>query len=137
MCHHPVSLAVLASALLLTACTTTAPEPPVSQVSGQTASAQTADAQQMCENALGAGRVLSAGPVTTVGELRAVKQGPGLQPAQSAFLGVAADAAAGFCWTKGAADLYDSFGVTADGQQVRLASFGGVSTVPSGPPLVP
>ncbi len=91
----------------------------------------------MCALALGAGNVVSAGPLTTVGELRAMKQGPGFEPARDAFPGVAASAPAGFCWTKGNGDLYLSFGVTSDGQKVHLAGIAGTGSVPSGPPVIP
>ncbi len=89
----------------------------------------------MCEKALGA-QVVSFGPLTTVGELRGMKQGPGFQPANGAFPELPAATLASFCWT-GGNGTYDSFGVTLDGQQVSLGGMRGVTSVPSGPPVIP
>ncbi len=97
---------------------------------------QATKAQQLCETALGAQNVVSSCPLTTVGELRAMKQGPGFQPAKGAFPELPDSTAASFCWT-GTDGKYDSFGVTDDGQQVWLGGIGGVATVPSGPPVIP
>ncbi len=111
--------------------------PPGRVVVGSSSAGTATDAQQMCERALGVGTVLSSGPVTTVGELRSLTEGPGYRPAKNAFPGVADSSAAAYCWTKGASDLYDSLGVTGNGESVRLASIGGVRDVPSGVPVVP
>jgi len=93
-------------------------------------------AQQLCEKALGAQNVVSFGPLTTVGELRGMKQGPGFEPARGAFPELPDTAVASFCWT-GGSGKYDSFGVTQDGQQIWLGGMDGVTSVPSGPPVVP
>ena len=95
----------------------------------------TPTAQQLCERALGA-QVVSSGPLTTVGELRGMKQGPGFQPAKDAFPELPAVTIASFCWT-GGKGTYDSFGVTLDGQKVSLGGMRGVTSVPSGPPVIP
>jgi len=132
---------LVCGAVLLAACTspgTTALGP--ASVTVGSASVQTTEsvtrAQQLCETALGAQNVVSSGPVTTVGELRAMKQGPGFQPAKGAFPELPDSAAASYCWT-GSRGKYDSFGVTDDGQQVWLGGMEGVSTIPSGPPVIP
>ena len=132
----PASLTLLVATVVVAGCSNAMP-PPSASKADRARSSQTDAAQTMCENALGAGKVVSAGPMTTVGDLRSMRQGPGFQPAKDAFPGSAKDDAAAFCWTKGAADLYDSFGVTADGQRVKLVSVGGMTTPPSGPPVVP
>jgi hypothetical protein len=93
--------------------------------------------QAWCERALGADKVLTAGPATAVDDLRSVTMGPGYKPAKDAFPGVAGTAPATFCWTKGSGDQYDSYGVTGDGKSVKLASVGGIPGPPTGAPVVP
>jgi hypothetical protein len=100
-------------------------------------SAEPSRAAQWCSAALGADKVLSSGPVTTVGELRRLTQGPGFRPAKDAFPGLPGTAPAAYCWTRGAGDVYDSFGVTDGGLNVKLVSVAGLTAVPSGPPVVP
>lgn len=100
-------------------------------------SRQSAGPQLWCEQALGADKVISAGPATTVADLRNITVGPRYQPAKNAFPGVEGSSVAAFCWTKGGADLYDSYGVTTDGKSVKLTSVGGMPSPPSGPPVVP
>ena len=136
MRQPPASLTLLAAALVVAACSNATPPSSVSEAD-RAGSAVTDVAQTMCDKALGAGKVVSAGPMTTLGDLRSMRQGPGFQPAKDAFPGSAADDAAAFCWTKGDADLYDSFGVTTDGQRVKLVSVGGMTAPTSGPPVVP
>lgn len=95
----------------------------------------TPTAQQLCKRALG-DQVVSSGPLTTVGELRGMTQGPGFRPAKDAFPELQAVTIASFCWT-GGKGKYDSFGVTLDGQKVSLGGLRGVTSVPSGPPVIP
>jgi hypothetical protein len=91
----------------------------------------------MCVKALGAKNVLSSGPLTTVGGLRAMKLGSrGGQPAKGAFPSLPDSAPASYCWTAGTGFVF-SFGVTADGQKQLLTSIGGPSWTPSGPPVAP
>lgn len=131
-------LAVVLGGALLAACSApgSGSSTPTSGGSARTDSAEVAPmAQQLCAEALGA-QVVSSGPLTTVGELRGMKQGPGFQPAKDAFPELPAATLASFCWTGGNGQ-YDSFGVTVDGQKVSLGGMRGVTSVPSGPPVIP
>jgi hypothetical protein len=91
--------------------------------------------QQICEKALTT-RVVSSGPLTTVGDLRGLTEGSGYQPAKNAFPKLPASAAASYCWTAGNGE-YLSFGVTLDRQKVSLGGISGSTEVPSGPPVIP
>ena len=91
-------------------------------------------AGQLCMRALGSA-VVSAGPVTTLGEVRQLTEGPGYQPAKSAFPELPASTVAAWCWTRNAA-LFDSFAALPGGKKVKLASIGGTAT-PTGAPVIP
>lgn len=124
MSARAVAAAVIAGLVVLTGCSTGS----ATQAEGP---------QTWCERALGADKVLTSGPATTVGDLRSVTMGPGYKPAKDAFPGVAGTTPAAFCWTKGSGDQYDSWGVTDDGKSVKLASVGGISGPPTGAPVIP
>lgn len=132
------ALALVLGSALLAACSAPGPgpsAPPTGGSAGTVPAEKARTAQQLCDKALGT-EVVSSGPLTTVGDLRAMKQGPGFQPAKNAFPELPAATVASFCWTGGNGQ-YDSFGVTADGQKVPLGGLRGVTSVPSGPPVIP
>ena len=132
------TMALVLGTVLLAACSSPGSEssPLTSGGSTGTASTEAAPtAQQLCEKALGA-QVVSSGPLTSVGELRGMTQGPRFQPAKDAFPELPASAVASFCWT-GGNGKYHGFGVTQDGQNVLLGGMDGVTSVPSGPPVIP
>ena len=97
-------------------------------------SVEATSAMRVCQAALRS-PVVSA-TATTVGDIRRLTIGPGQRPAQHAFGSLADSSAAAWCWT-GASGDYVSYGATLDGQKIELASLGGFTTTPSGPPVVP
>lgn len=132
------SLALVLGISLLAACSSagSVSSSPTTSSTGNVPASDGPAAQQLCEKPLGAQNVVSFGPLTTVGELRGMKQGPGFEPAKGAFPELPDSAVASFCWT-GGNGKYDSFGVTLDDQQISLGGMDGVTSAPSGPPVIP
>jgi hypothetical protein len=98
---------------------------PVPSPSGQVAT--------ICSTALGSTYVSAS--LTTVGEVRAFRVGPNLQPAHDAFPGFADSEPAAWCWTGGPSG-FTSYGV-ARGESFKFATFKGTHGTPSGPPAIP
>jgi len=95
-------------------------------------------AAQLCDAALGAGSVVSAGPITTAAQVRSTSGGPApgtTQPATDAFPGFPYSSAAAYCWT-GGNGTYTSYGVVEAGPSVKLATISGLTSPPSGPPTI-
>lgn len=93
-------------------------------------------AAQLCDAALGDGAVVSAGPVTTAGQIRSFHLGgpaPGAQPAKDAFAGFPYSWPAAWCWA-GGNGTYTSYGVVESGPSVKLITVFGQTTPRSGPP---
>ena len=95
---------------------------------------KTSQAEAICAGSLGAASVSAA--ETSVGEIRGLTIGPGQRPAKDAFPGVSDSTPGAWCWTGGPTDFV-SYGVAATGQRIVLANVGGMSGIPSGPPVIP
>ena len=126
-------------ALLLAGCSVDNPSPDAAESPAMSAKATTrsaSDAHQMCALALGTAQVASAGPVTTIGEIRATRLGPRSAPAKDAFPELPETAPASYCWT-GGNGVFMSFGVTDDGRKIQLTGIHGIGEAPNGRPVIP
>jgi hypothetical protein len=93
-------------------------------------------ATQLCDAALGADAVVSAGPITTAGQVDAQSAGVTAgtaQPAKDLFPGFPYSWPAAYCWT-GGNGTYSSYAVLEAGPSVQLTTVSGRTTTPSGPP---
>lgn len=100
------------------------------------------EASRLCRDALGSA-VVSAGPTTTLAEVRATTMGPRFQPAKGAFPELPGSTVAAYCWTttsptSGTPGIFDSYAAVPGGRSVRLIGVGGYTgSIPSGAPVVP
>jgi hypothetical protein len=130
---------LLAGALVLAGCSVDTPSPAPAEsatTNAQPGTTRASDAHRMCALALGTARVASAGPVTTIGEIRSTRVGPGFAPAEDAFPEMPATAPASYCWA-GEDGVFWSFGVTDDGQKIQLTGIHGIGSAPTGRPVTP
>lgn len=127
MARVTVVSAVL-TALVLVGCSSP------SQNASPTARQGRTTAMQTCRRALG--QSVASASTTTVAEVRALTMGPNQHPARKAFPRSEGSAPAAWCWTGGSGNFV-SYAATQDGQKFKLATFGGYSVTPSGPPVVP
>jgi hypothetical protein len=93
-------------------------------------------ALRLCEQALHGHHVASA-QLTTVGEVRHWRIGPGSQPALHAFGSATNRSQAAWCWTTEGHATWSSYGVGPNNEKVEFGSLGGVSTTPTGAPAFP
>lgn len=138
MIHAIETTTLLASIMTLAACAerpATASATP-SRPAQQFTSTVAPDVDTMCRQALGTAAVASAGPLTTVGDVRSLTIGPGFTPATGAFPDLLPTAAASYCWT-GHSEAFTSFAVTLDGRKIKLAGIHGMAAAPTGPPVIP
>lgn len=134
MTGSPRVIAAALLGLLVAACTAAPSEPAPLPATASRASSVTALA--LCQSGqMPRHKVLTAGPLVTVGELRDFAVGPGPSyPLTHAFPGLPDEAAGTYCWSSGP-DGYEGFAVAADGTTIRIATDNSGGPVPSGRPV--
>jgi hypothetical protein len=93
-------------------------------------------ALRLCEQALHGKQVASA-QLTTVGDVRAWRIGPGSQPALHAFGSASDRSAAAWCWTNDGQGLWTAYGVGPNKDSVAFGSTNGGTAAPTGAPAFP
>ncbi|HET9732945.1 MAG TPA: hypothetical protein VFP54_09750 [Acidimicrobiales bacterium] len=105
---------------------------PVTETSHMTSPAT--EATKMCSSAFGSHYVNSA--IGTVGDVRTLEVGPGLQPGESAYVGLPASQVSAWCWTGTPGD-YTLYAVVGGRPPLKIEGMA-VSQAPApGPAPIP
>lgn len=125
--------AAAAAVVLLAACTAGPAE--TSKSPGPPNPVTPTAAEKLCQTALPGLDVRSAGPMTSVGELRKYEMGPvATHPLADAFPNESADASGTYCWTATASG-FEGYAVSAGGTAIKVGSSNLPSPTPSGAPI--
>lgn len=117
-----VVLGLIASTILLGACSRSHASP--------------STAMGLCRAAL-AHKTIANAAATTVGAVRTLGGGPGATPiAATAFHGAVASAPAAWCWVSNGANSWTAYAAGPRRQSIRVASYDGLASAPSGPPAI-
>lgn len=131
-----VAVCVVMSSLVVACTSGHAARSPITPRAGTPSVAVPVSAATLCEQALPGQRVVSW-QLTTVRDVRALGGGLDrkMKPAGSAFPSATGRTPAAWCWTSQGGTHWTAYAAGPDKSAVQLVVVGGLTEIPSGPPI--